>query len=144
MYGVYEEVFVHIVWSTWDRLPLLDNERVKEAVYCCVAAKCREMKCNALAVGGIEDHVHLLTKLHRTIALADLVRDVKGSSSHMVNHEYRLDSELRWQRGYGAVSVSPKGVETIKKYILNQALHHFDNTSSDILERTWEPTHSQG
>jgi putative transposase len=141
MYGVYERVFVHIVWSTWDRLPQLADKEAKRAVYCCVAAKCKELSCEALDVGGIEDHVHLLAKLHRTVALADLVRNVKGSSSHLVNHEYLLESDLRWRRGYGAFSVSPNAVDTVRKYICNQASHHANNTTLiETLERTHEPS----
>jgi len=135
MFGVWDRIFVHIIWSTWDRLPLVENEEVKRAVYACIAAKCSQLRCRALAVGGVQDHVHLLSKLHRTVALAELVGEVKGSSSHMANHKYRLETPLRWQRGYAALSVSPHLVEKVRVYIQNQSKHHANGTELPALEQ---------
>ena len=123
MFGVSDRVFVHVIWSTWDRLPLIETEEIKRALCACIAAKCSQLKCRALAVGGVQDHLHLLAQLHRTMALADLVGEVKGSSSHMVNHSYHLETPFRWQRGYAALSVSPHEVRKVRAYILNQSQH---------------------
>jgi len=134
MYRVFNRVHVHFVWATWDRLPLLVDEAVRRAVHACIAAKCKELGCEPLAVGGVEDHVHLLARLYQTVAMSDLIGDVKGASSHMANREYRVDPELRWQRGYSAVSVSPGGIDRVKSYIVSQPEHHRDRSLIGTLE----------
>jgi REP element-mobilizing transposase RayT len=139
MYRVFNRVHVHFVWATWDRLPLLVDEAVRRAVHACIAAQCKELSCEPLAVGGVEDHVHLLAGLYQTVAMSDLVGDVKGASSHLANHEYRVDPELRWQRGYSAVSVSPSAVGRVRSYILSQPEHHRDRSLIDTLEDLGAP-----
>jgi len=139
MFGVWDRVFVHIVWATWERLPLLENHQVRRAVHASIAAKSNELRCEVHAVGGVEDHVHMLTRLHRTVALADLVRDVKGISSHLANHEHQLQPPLRWQRGYAVLSVSPKFVHQVRQYILTQEQHHRHGSEIEALERLAPP-----
>ena len=139
MYRVFNRVHVHFVWATWDRLPLLIDESVRRAVHACIAAKCKELCCEPLAVGGIEDHVHLLADLYQTVAMSDLIGDVKGASSHMANREHRVVPKLRWQRGYSAVSVSPSGVDRVRRYILSQSEHHRDHSLIDRLEDLGDP-----
>jgi REP-associated tyrosine transposase len=69
--------YVHIVWSTWDRLPLLSGE-IERRVHRAIAAKCTELGSELVALGGVEDHVHLLIGLPATISRAQFVGAVKG------------------------------------------------------------------
>src|SRR6188472_782208 len=66
------QLYVHFVWATWDRLPLI-TPQAEARIYNCIAAKCHELKCDPIAIGGIEDHVHLLVRLAPTVAPATLI-----------------------------------------------------------------------
>ncbi|HEX6799152.1 MAG TPA: IS200/IS605 family transposase [Ktedonobacterales bacterium] len=79
-------VYVHFVWATWDRLPLLSQE-VERAAYRGIGAKCTELGAEVIALGGIEDHVHLLVHMPSTTSIAQFVGQVKGASAHLITHE---------------------------------------------------------
>ena len=87
MRAPYTQLYLHCVWATWDRLPLI-TPAIESRVYAAVAAKAHELKCEVLAIGGIEDHVHLLVRLPTTLTIADLLKGVKGASSHFVVHQH--------------------------------------------------------
>ena len=88
----------------------------------------REAGAIPFAIGGVVDHVHILTTLPKTIALADFVRIVKAKSSKWIKTVDTYYEFFQWQEGYGAFSVSPSLMERTAKYIFNQAEHH--NTHS--------------
>ena len=81
----------------------------------------------AEAIGGVNDHVHLLVGLRATHCLADVVRDVKAVSSRWV-HEEMGARDFAWQEGYGAFTVSPSQRETVRHYIEQQEEHHRHRT----------------
>lgn len=126
-------VFLHIVWATWDRAPLLIGE-TERRVYRCIEASCVAMGAEVLALGGVEDHVHLLVQLPATLTVADLVKQVKGASAHLATHEVKSDHFFKWQGGYAAFSVGQRQLSAIRSYIAHQKEHHSANTV--ILE--WE------
>jgi len=116
-------LFAHLVWGTWDRLPLLVGE-TQRRVYRCIEATCVEMGAEVVALGGVEDHVHLLARLPATLAVADLVKRVKGASSHLATHEVAPDTFFKWQGAYAAFSVGQGQLEPIREYIAHQREHH--------------------
>ena len=126
-------LYVHIIWTTWPRSPLITPEWEGE-VYACISDKCRELQCELLAIGGIEDHVHLLVRLNATVSIAQLVKNLKGTSSHLMTHRVAPDSDFKWQRGYGAISVSVSHVRRVSTYIQNQKQHHAHNNLWPNLE----------
>ncbi len=130
----YTQLYVHMVWATWDRLPLI-TIAIEPRLYAAVATKCRKLKCEPLAIGGIEDHVHLLARLHTTIAIATLAKEVKGASSHLVTHEITPGEFFKWQGAYGAFTLRKSEVPQVKAYILNQIQHHAENTVYDEWEQ---------
>jgi len=79
------------------------------------------------AVGGVVDHIHLLIGLRGTHRLADVIRDIKRTSSAWV-HETIVDTQFEWQDGYGAFSVSASLLQKVKQYIANQEEHHRKRT----------------
>jgi putative transposase len=81
----------------------------------------------AEAVGGVEDHVHILAGLKATHRLADLMREIKASSSRWVHEEIHLP-EFAWQEGYGAFTVSASQREVVRHYIAGQEEHHRTRT----------------
>lgn len=85
----------------------------------------------ALAVGGIEDHVHVLLSLPATMPLSKAVQLLKGGSSKWIHDTFPMHRDFAWQEGYGAFSVSISGVEETKDYIANQEVHHRTKTFED-------------
>ncbi len=128
-------VFVHLIWATWDRLPLLTDD-ITSAVYRAIGAKCETLCTEVIAIGGVEDHVHLLVKLPATIAVADLVKHIKGATSHLANFQLPDGGSFRWQGSYAAFSVESERIPTLVKYIATQRTHHLSNTTVP----TWEST----
>ncbi|MCW3053506.1 MAG: transposase IS200-family protein, partial [Chthonomonadales bacterium] len=94
--------------------------------------------CDVLAVGGMENHVHLLLTLPATIRLCDLIRDLKAGTSHYISATLKPDSYFDWQNSYASISVSPSHRKMIIAYIRNQKQHHADGTTQELLERDSE------
>ena len=126
-------VFLHLTWGTWDRLPLLTGE-VESSVYRALGAECTKLGTDLVALGGIEDHVHLLTRLPATVSLAELVKQLKGSSTHLVTHLLTQGQSFKWQGGYAAFSVSPRHLRQVSDYIAHQRHHHLSHTLLPMLE----------
>ena len=108
---------------------------VQDAAYKTIRAECKSLKCDVIRIGGISDHIHLLATLNPTISLSDFVKQVKGSSSHFINHEIQPDFLFKWQGSYGAVTVSERDIERLCEYIDRQEEHHRQKS----LIPDWEP-----
>jgi REP element-mobilizing transposase RayT len=132
----YTKLFVHLVWTTWDRMPAIDSE-LERVIYACILDKCLELKCEALAIGGIEDHVHLLAEMRPSVCVSTLVGEVKGASSHLVNHALRPGVEFKWQGAYGAFSVSERALPKVEMYVRGQKEHHRNRSVRADWERTF-------
>jgi len=78
----------------------------------------------SLALNGVEDHVHLLTKLPPEKALSDILRDPKANASGWMHNVFPAVRDFSWQRGYGAFTVSQSNVEEVSRYISQQKEHH--------------------
>ena len=98
-------LFVHFVWSTWDRQPLITPE-IERALYREIQNEAARKKCVVLAINGIEDHVHLVVETHPDISVSAIVKQIKGASSLFVNDRLQASVHFRWQGGYSASSVS--------------------------------------
>ncbi|MFA6037746.1 MAG: IS200/IS605 family transposase [Legionellales bacterium] len=128
------QLWVHIIFSTKKRQPFLKDFDTQERIYDYISATCRNLQCNVIAIGGVQDHVHLLVNLNKNIALSDLVEKIKKSSSKWIKTLNDQNSDLNdfyWQRGYGAFSVSQSNLDTVKKYVLNQKAHHMKRSFQD-------------
>lgn len=131
----YTKLYLHLVWSTWDRAPLL-TPVLLQAVDRCIRDKCVSLRTDVVAFGGVSDHVHLLVRVPTTLSVAELVKQVKGSSSHFASQ--RMRTPFRWQGRYGAFTISPSHVPRVRAYVLNQARHHADGSQNPVLEQTEE------
>jgi putative transposase len=138
MRAPFTQLYLHLVWATWDRHPFLVPE-IRGRVYECIQAECVALRVSVIAIGGIVDHVHLLVRVPATVAPAELVKRVKGASSHMVNHDLRAPFYFKWQGAYGAFSVSKRHVPMIREYVLRQEDHHRDQTLYPALEPPSKP-----
>ena len=113
---------VHFVFSTKDRGPWIREEWAPR-LYEYIGGIAHAERCQLLAAGGMPDHVHLLISMARTIAVADLMRLVKATSSKWI-HETFPGQSFGWQNGYGAFAVGRAGEEVVRGYIARQAEHH--------------------
>ena len=104
-------------------------------LYRAIGAKCVELRCSPLAIGGTADHVHLLTRLHPAIHVARLAAEAKGSSSHAVTHQLARGSRFRWQNGYGAFSISLDDLPAVESYVRDQKRRHALGGVEPELER---------
>lgn len=117
MAHTYASNFIHCIFSTKDRRPALPAERMPD-LYAYLGGIARSEGFALVAAGGTANHIHLLFVLPATCCLSTAVQKLKGSSSRW------LGLRFSWQEGYGAFSVSPSQVPTVKKYIADQAIHH--------------------
>ena len=114
---------IHLVFSTKNRQRFISPD-IRPTLHAYVATVLKNLQCPVLAVNTVEDHIHILFLLHRTIALSKAVEDVKKFSSKWLKVQSGDLSRFAWQTGYGAFSVSESNVETVKKYVANQEEHH--------------------
>jgi len=133
MRRAYSHLYVHLVWATWERLPLI-TPQIEKRLYGAIRAKCRELGCEPLAVGGTADHVHLLVRLLPSVSVSQLVKGIKGASSHLMTHEVTPGEFFKWQGGYGAFSVGRESVSRVADYIAHQKEHHHEGKAS----KNWE------
>jgi REP element-mobilizing transposase RayT len=117
MAHTYASTFVHCIFSAKDRRPLIPADR-KTELYAYFGGIARGEGLSLIAAGGTDNHIHLLFVLPATYTLANAVQKLKGSSSRWMGKGFC------WQEGYGAFSVSPSQVPTVKRYIENQEEHH--------------------
>ncbi len=129
------QIYVHIVFSTKHRKPFLKDVEFRERTYRYLAGICKNFESSALAIGGVEDHVHLLCRLARCVTVADLVRDLKRDSTKWIKLQQPQLAQFHWQHGYGAFSISPSHVDSLKGYITNQEEHHRHESFQDELRR---------
>jgi REP element-mobilizing transposase RayT len=132
MADVHNEVRLHLVWATWDRLPKLRPD-VWNVMEQCVRAAGDPLRCPILAIGGVEDHVHVLVRFATTVTIAQLVQELKGYSSRIINERFP-ELSFRWQGGYGVFPVGPQALTTVTAYIENQPAHHGNGTLNRHLE----------
>jgi REP element-mobilizing transposase RayT len=130
----YIQLYVHLIWCTWDRLPLL-TEDIESEVFAAIIAKCHELKTRVIALNGVADHIHLLVALPASLSVAKLVGQIKGASSHLIRKVLRPDKPFQWSGTYAAITVDPAAVERVAEYIRNQKRHH----AAQCLRHEWEP-----
>jgi REP element-mobilizing transposase RayT len=121
MAHTYASNFVHCIFSTKDRKPLIPADRAKD-LYAYIGGIARSEGFSLVAADGTADHVHLLFILPASHSLATTVQKLKGSSSHWMGKGFS------WQEGYGAFSVSPSQVAVVKTYIQGQEQHHIKHS----------------
>jgi REP element-mobilizing transposase RayT len=130
-------LFLHLVWATWDRLPLITAD-IRYRLYRQIESEARKQGCTVLAIGGVEDHLHMLISLPATMAVADLVKQLKGVSSHFVNQALQPDAQFKWQGSYGAFTVSRWDNAKLIDYINGQQEHHASDTLILEYEQTFD------
>jgi putative transposase len=129
------QLYVHLIFSTKGRVPFLKEPELREQLHAYLGGICRNQDSPSLIVGGVEDHVHILCRMSKNVALKDLIRDVKSDSSAWVKAQRPSLAGFYWQGGYGAFSVSPGHVDQLRHYISDQENHHRTETFQEEFRR---------
>jgi putative transposase len=116
----YAHNFIHLVFSTKDRRPLLDKE-LRPRLWAYISGICKNDKIHLDAIGGTDDHIHLLIRIPADLSISKATLIIKASSSKWISQQGR---RFAWQEGYGAFSVSASLVPRVSRYINTQETHH--------------------
>jgi putative transposase len=114
---------VHLVFSTKGRVPCLRDD-FRDAMHGYMATVLNNTGCPVALINSVEDHVHILFELGRTVAVSDAVKSVKTASSAWVKTKDTALADFAWQPGFGAFSVSESNTEAVRHYIATQRQHH--------------------
>jgi REP-associated tyrosine transposase len=129
------KILLHVVFSTKERRPLLQDRVFREEMHGYIGGILNGLDCHPIIVGGVEDHVHLLCVLSRTCAPADMVKEVKRSSSLWIKTRASGFENFGWQSGYGVFSIGYSQIEEVRRYIARQEEHHRKLTFQDEFRR---------
>jgi REP element-mobilizing transposase RayT len=121
--STYTQILYHIVFTTKDRLPVLADSR-RDDLFKYMNGVIKNSHCRPIWTSGVKDHVHSLLSLHPTVALADLLKDIKVASSIWVKDNKVLPNFVGWQEGYGAFTYSLRDEPELIAYLKRQEEHH--------------------
>lgn len=125
--GSYTQLAYHIIYATKYRRPSI-SDSIRKRLYEYVSGIIREKKGHLIAIGGTADHVHILARLTPTLAIADVIRDLKANSSRWMNEQAEIVMPFEWQKGYGAFTVSYSLIDAVRAYLRTQKEHHTKKT----------------
>ena len=117
------KIWIHAVWSTKLRQPLI-NPQIEALVYEYMAHEFIQLGCSVRIINGMPDHIHCLFKLNPQKSITDVIKQIKGSSSHFINRNDLISEKFAWQSGFSSFSVSDSVVEKVNRYIQLQKKHH--------------------
>lgn len=130
MANTYSHIYLHIVFSTKNRIKFIDRI-IEERVWSYIGGIARKNGITPLQIGGFDDHVHILTSSNPTTAPSKIAQQLKGGSSHWIHTEFPALSKFAWQDGYGVFSVSRSHANKVIEYIKNQRRHHEHRSFED-------------
>ncbi len=123
MADTYSQIYIQVIFAVQGRQNLLQKDWRKE-VFSYMSGIITNKGQKSIIINGVEDHVHLFIGLKPSVALSDLIRDVKNNSSNFINSKKWIKGTFAWQEGFGAFSYSHSHIENVYNYILNQEAHH--------------------
>ena len=145
--ATYTDITYHIVFGTKNRVRVLDKPR-RDELFRLIWGILKERDCHLYRIGGVEDHIHILTSLHPTVALASLVKEIKTVTSEWIKGRGVFPRFDYWQEGYGAFTTDAEGRPGLIEYIRGQEEHHRVKSFAEELEEmvksrglTWKPDH---
>lgn len=138
MGNTYTSLYIHYIFSTKNRLPLIVPE-MQDRLFPYMTGIAKQNNMKALAVGGMPDHVHILLSLPATISISKAIQIIKGNSSKWINENFDTSGLFSWQKGYGVFTVNISILQDTVRYIQNQAVHHrhksFEEEYLDFLKK---------
>lgn len=123
MPGTYSQVYIQIVFSVKGRKNLM-SKTWRDELHKYIAGIIKAKGHKPIIVNGVEDHIHAFVGLKPSMAISDLVRDMKNNSSNFINDKKFVRGKFQWQEGYGVFSYSHSHIKSVYNYILNQEEHH--------------------
>jgi REP element-mobilizing transposase RayT len=123
----FNKIWIHAIWATKERLPLI-HPAIDYKIYAFIDDQLRVQGCPVRIINGMPDHIHCLFLLSPQKSIAEVMKQVKGSSSHFINQNNLITEKFAWQTGYAAYSVSESVVDKVFQYIKNQKQHHTKKT----------------
>jgi REP element-mobilizing transposase RayT len=126
--------YYHLVWATRERAHII-QPALEDRLYGYLVNKAAELGVYVYALDGWYDHVHLVVSIPPKHSVAEVVRRLKGASSHYLNHDIGSETEFAWQRGYGVLSFGERQRPTAEAYVSAQKLHHRSQGGNAWLER---------
>jgi putative transposase len=129
----YWRQFFHLVWATKERQHFITPE-IEPHLYRVMSSKCREMRSLAIEINGMPDHVHVIAAIPPSVLVANVVKNMKGTSSRFVHKEFGAPFE--WQPGYGSLTISRINLKQAIAYVRRQKERHANNKIFRDLERT--------
>ena len=138
--ATYTDITYPRVFGTKRRARVLDKPR-RDDLYRFIWGVVKARDCHLYRIGGVEDHVHILTSLHPSVALADLVKETKTATSAWIKGRQVFPSFEHWQEGYGAFTVAAEARPALIEYIKGQETHHAQESFVDELKRMVETAH---
>lgn len=131
------KIWIHAIWGTKERAQLIRPE-IEQMLYQYISEELTEIGCKPKIINGMPDHIHCLFLLSQQRSIADVVKQIKGTSSHLINQTDLIPEKFAWQTGYAAYSVSESIVNKVFNYIKNQKQHHITKNyleeHKDLLE----------
>jgi len=121
--ATYTQILYHVVFSTKRRERVLDQAR-RDDLYRFIWGLLQHRQCHLYRIGGVENHIHILTSLHPSVALSDLVKEIKTASSAWIKGNQVFPTFSHWQEGYGAFTCTLKDKAALVEYIGNLEIHH--------------------
>ncbi len=117
-------VVLHVVFSTKNRAPFLQDTEIRTQLWAYMAGVLQHIGCEPILINGVADHVHILCNLSRTVTIAKLIEEVKTEPSKWIKKQDTKYEDFHWQSGYSAYSVSQSNVEPVRRYIADQEERH--------------------
>ena len=127
MANTYTQIYIHIVFAVQGRQNLITKEH-KEELHKYITGIVQNKGQKLIAINSMPDHVHIFIGMKPTVALSDLVRDIKNNSSSFINEKRWVRGKFNWQKGFGAFSYGHSQIDVVVKYIQNQEKHHKQKT----------------
>ncbi len=121
--STYTQLLYQIVFSTKNREKVLTKDS-REKLFRYIWGILKNNDCFLYRINGIEDHIHIVTHIHPTVAISTLVKDIKVATSKWIKEEKVFKNFQGWQVGYGAFTYSFKDKDRLVNYVKNQESHH--------------------
>jgi len=124
----YVKLWIHAVWGTKRRQPMMQCECVKELLIRHIIETSRNKGFQVKMINGVSDHLHALIRLKSSQTLDKIMQHIKGESAHWMNQQQLLKDKFKWSHRYYAASVSESHINRVESYIKNQVQHHKHQT----------------
>ena len=120
----HSRVILHLVFSTKNRAPFLRDADLRSRLWAYMAGILQNIGCEPIFINGVEDHVHILCNLSRTVTIAKLVEELKTEPSKWVKKQDPALRDFYWQSGYSSFSVSQANLPKARDYVAGQEQRH--------------------